>query len=329
MKKIIIFLSVLCLMVSIFTISTFAADSVIEEGAWTVSASNLAATTYPTHIQSTGGYNLPFTVNGKEYIKFAPRNQGLTFVKADLSGDLLYSYSSGNFGVEFETLSVITLNVTSDTTVPADFYAWFTSVFTHGGTPQCDGSACSAEDVNRDNVCDECNLILTFNLRSTLLTYAQKIIDDTLTGGIIPNAQYWLIVSNGSEYYLYLSAKPFYAEDGKLYAGDSPGSYGAIHRSRVYEKDDGSFTSSGWSTQTIGSIDFVKSSVVDSSHGTSFFFQTPLWEEVEELAEKQLQNKTLPSLGGTITILVICGISLVALVVLLVLLSKKFRIFLS
>lgn len=328
MKKIIIFLTVLCLLVSCFTLSTFAAGNEVSPGVWTL---NHETAVKPSFSQYVVDKSFSFTFAGKQFLGFSYNSVGLSFNLADSSADpVIYTWSDGKIyyeegGVRF---TAIKINVPSGQTLPNDVYEWFTANFTYEGTVQCDGTSCPANDVDHNNICDTCGNILTFNLRSTLLTYAHTVLQDWIDNGGVPNLDYWLIVDNGNGYYIYSSASKFYQIDGVLYAGEDTNSRRAIHRTTVSERDDGVFVSSGWSTRPIGVDEIEKIDVADSSHSVSFFFQTPLWKEIRKLAEVHLKTAALPDLGGAMKILVVCGIGLLALVTGLVLLSKKFRIFL-
>lgn len=324
MKKIIIFLSVVCLITTCFTIVTFAEETtstVIQAGEW------IGNESFDQSIRSNI-FDFAFTVSGEtSEITFTGMKWNvssdvsktyMTYITE--SGTYVKAYSYGDGWVELYR----SITVLEDTKVSSSQYEWFVSNFTFvPEITECDGSACSVTDTDKDNICDNCGLVLSYNLRSTLLDFAHSEIT-TAQSQWATGHDYWLIAENGNgSYNIYLSADIFTydSETGKLYAD------GAIQGQTVVTMDDGSFGSQGWSTQVVGSISFARSAVVESSH-EGFFPRPPLWEEILGVAEGEIQNQTLPNLGGTMMILVVCGISLVALLVLLVLLAKKLRIFL-
>lgn len=334
MKKIIIFLSVVCLITTMFTISTFAAEpNTIQAGIW-------KAVNVPTFDGFTP-IDVHFTtVNGVECVGMKMKND-------NLASDFLYVKSDGSTMASFYggpklwvSNNYQTITIWEDTAVTASQFEWFTANYSFVEAlpevvpppTECDGTVCPLSDPNLDNVCDECGLPVTFSLRSSMLDYARSEIDRALSGAV-SSGQYWLIFDRTSDtntgqkvYYSYISAEPFYENDGKLYAGST--GTALVHRQMITENADGTFSASGWSSSQTGNIPVNLSLIIDSSHDKSFFFQMPLWEIVQEAGQAEMKAKTLKSVGEVMLVLTIAGVSLIALLVGLILLSKKLSSFL-
>lgn len=327
MKKIIIFLTVLCLVVSCFTISTFAVGNEVSSGYWTlnVGSVNDPNGSYPTFEQYSVSDGFNFTFAGKQFSGFYYNSIGLAFNLIGSNSDpTIITWADGKivYSDEGVLATSIKINVPAGQTLPDSAYTWFTANFTYEGDVQCDGTSCPARDVDHNNICDDCGSVLVMSLRSPLLEYVYTTIDHVIEN-TFPDYDYWFISSSGDDYRIELSKEPFYYDSttGALRASSD------VQSARVFESANGSFGNGGWQHYS-GPFTYTPlPNIVDSSHEINFP-ETPLWEEIQGVAEGQIQNKTLPRLGGTMTTVVICGISCLALVVLLVLLAKKFRIFL-
>lgn len=57
------------------------------------------------------------------------------------------------------------------------------------------------------------------------------------------------------------------------------------------------------------------------------FFPNPLYHQVQKVTTETLTKETLPTMGGTIQILILCGVGLMALLVVLSLFGKRSLIF--
>lgn len=317
MKKIIIFLAVVCMILSCFTISTLAAET------YTVKAGTYKAYGSPANIVSLYlSFVCPAT--NSNHTEIVVRNGSVQFGMGNVA------YSNGQWYYD----SIV---VEEDQELPETHYEIFMGLFkleeveTEPPITECDGTACPVGDANHDNYCDDCGLPMVYNLRSTLLDYAHSEIDRALSGSI-PSGQYWLVVKAApsypggpDSYYLYISAEKFYLNGNTLLAGTGNA---LVHRALVSQDSDGDFNASGWSSAQTGSHILVVSDVVDSSHGTSFFFPIPLWWEMEAVGEQALTEQAVPKVVSAMKIVTVCSVGLLALVIALVLCSTKLKRFL-
>lgn len=191
--------------------------------------------------------------------------------------------------------------------------------FTPEDLDVCDGTSCPATDANYDNVCDDCGAVLTMSLRSTLLEYAVNV--HVPNGQSIYDADYWVITDNvEGGYTILMATTPFTYTDGVLTTT------GYIFKSSVIQMSNGQNGGRGWTTITAGNTsDFGVP--VDASHPIDGFFPIPLWTVVEGVTQggaMELAEAT----GGTMTTLTLCGVGLMACLVVFALFGKRWLIFL-
>ena len=229
-------------------------------------------------------------------------------------------------------------------TVNSQFYDWFLeNARPLGANPRpdpepepeppttCDGSACPATDVNRDNVCDDCGL--TF---AVLRDYPAP--DGWPADLPKPPAYYdtftvftekdntWLYMVDGDPYAFITLSDP--KNNVYTLTFTIAGNYPQVNIQR-YRLINGEWAyDSATSLRTfyadVETFDVKYSTInVMKADGTTFF-PGPLWEvAIPEGLEglKEIQ-KTMVSLA-------LCGIGCIALLVLLILLKKRFWVFLG
>lgn len=332
MKKFFIFLSVVVLLTTLSIVSTFASDSA-SASSYTVSGEWVFNETITKTVVSE---DVNFTYNGSYYQRMwaMSYSEGLNITPVGSSSSTyIYNFEYKEWGT---SARIIDFGDTEQV-VSADFYNFMLANATPPAPPkptECDGSMCPVGDANHDNYCDDCGLPMVYNLRSTLLDYAHSQIDLALEGPI-PSGKYWLIEKavtaspnpDWQNYNLYISADKFYLDGDTLKAGTGSS---LVHKSQVWvDSITGDFKFTGWSSADTGNHHFILSNIVDSSHGTSFFFPIPLWMEMEEVGEQTLTQTALPAMGSTMMIVTVSSVGLLALVTALILLSRKLKIFLK
>lgn len=227
-----------------------------------------------------------------------------------------------------------TLNATSNTNFGRpNTYIWgnvdlkYTdgSIYLSGSEPvylYCDGSTCPATDLDHNNVCDDCGIVLTMSLRSSLWEYAQSVVAN---GMDIFESDYWVITDNGANgYKIYISDLPFeyISSTGNLVSNS------VVQRTEVYDTSDGSYIGgTSWASKQPNTALDVGSPVA-TSHPIEGFFPIPLWMEMDRLTQGEMVTMG-QTLGGTMKILVPCGVGLVALLAVLKLFGKRSLIFRS
>lgn len=197
-------------------------------------------------------------------------------------------------------------------TVPEGFVEWFMLNF----NLPCDGTSCPANDVDHNNICDDCGKPLPMSLRSTLLDYAKAQAESW--GSTWP---YYSVVSDGvndDRYMVYMSnqAQVADAETGKIVTSPN-----GMNRFEVTTEQDGTFVASG----NYGATEW-SGELVYANHNIENFRVPPLAVIIQGVTGEALEV-TLPSLHQTITTIVLCGVGCLALLILLHLLGKKSQIF--
>ena len=185
----------------------------------------------------------------------------------------------------------------------------------------CDGSSCPATDVDFNNVCDDCQKVLTYALRSSLLTYAQNThIANAISTW--PSMTYWVITDNSEGgYSTYISDAPFTYGDGLLK------STGDIRTSTVIEMSTGQNGGRGWSYIDGGSVT-ADGEAVAGSQVIDGFFPTPLWKTMNKVTQGEMGLLTGET-AGTMKIMALSGVGCLALLAVLKLFGKRSLIFRS
>lgn len=196
-------------------------------------------------------------------------------------------------------------------------YEWFMA---NTQVPMCDGSTCPATDLNADGICDDCGMTLSLrlvgypslptvsgnNLNSVVLQredgyFFMALTSDTaysVSGSVGDN--YLITVANEKE----VDYVTYKCTDGKNWVHNSSG--------KAYSLSVGSPDA----TLLASTFDWTK----DGEH----FFPGP--PTLAEVTEKALGEMTL-TLGGTMMTLVVCGVGLIASLVVLSLFGKRSLIF--
>ena len=226
-----------------------------------------------------------------------------------------------DWGNDGELGSALKLSLTDYPLVWANHHIYDenNSIYLRGDGVECDGSACPATDLDKDNICDDCGQLLTMSLRSTLLEYA---INTHVPNGLslYPNDKYWVITDNTEGgYTILMSNYPFTYSDGVLSTETT------IRKSTVITMSTGQNGGRGWSTIGSSTSDFGVP--VEASHPIDGFFPIPLWTVVEGVTQggaMELAEAT----GGTMTTLTLCGVGLMAFLAVFALFGKRWLIFL-
>ena len=187
----------------------------------------------------------------------------------------------------------------------------------------CDGSTCPATDMNMDNICDDCGMLFAIPRDYVLPSPYDAWTEPTQK--IFPYAFVYydendaptLVVSVNRPYYLdgHVQVDPAEANSFVRYSvwGDT---WRLVNSSDGY----GTFKTSN----VIPSVDIYdfNNEIVFNADGD--FFQIPLWEEVGNLAQGEVERMNLTTTMITLTV---CSVGLIALLVGLSLLLKALRIF--
>lgn len=181
---------------------------------------------------------------------------------------------------------------------------------------ECDGSSCPARDLDHDNFCDDCGLPLTATLRSTLLDFAKaraEFYKDTY--------HYYAITehaTNDKYLLVFLSKEPMVAGGSNydIVTGTD------MQWATVMENSDGTFGHT-----TIYPIDSWSGTLVYANHKIANFLAPPLAVVIQGVTGEALKVE-IPALGLEIRTITITAVCCLALLVGLVLLSRRFRAFL-
>lgn len=194
------------------------------------------------------------------------------------------------------------------------------------GTPKaCDGTSCPATDMNMDNICDDCGMMF-----AVLRDYT---LPDVYTG--------WTDARQEFYHYAFI----YYDLDGAptLIISSSKPYYNDVIGSVVVESNHVKFNVYGDSWRLTNSYDngatFVTDSVIPSfnmltSNGNPAFshdtevFPIPLWQMIQGATQGEMEMEAV-KITQTMGLLAVCGVGLIALLVSLVLLSKRSLLFLK
>lgn len=274
-----------------------------------------------------GSFPLNFEMNGKTYNRFECSWNGNYSIRlmayySSTGFDIVYVWQdlSGSGQTGWQNSAYKTITVLDEPTNTKTI-EWLT---TNATKKQCDGSMCPSSDLDFDNVCDDCGGILTYNLRSDLYAYAVNVVS---RGQELFNADYWLITTDAGEsdgYRIFVSTHPFSYDR----TTEKLTSTGTVQYVRVYTDTNGTNAGgTGWAAKSAGtSLDY--GSPVEVSHDISGFFPVPLWVTVEGATQREIPNLTQTT-AGTILTLTLCGVGLMALLVVFVLFGKVFRTYRS
>lgn len=312
MKK---FSCILLISVMLFSmsVSAFASNTNTLSGTWYINSVNGLNSTF------FGTQSINFTSNGKYYDGFYGRESTqLCYELAD-STDYDFAYDGGWVNEGFRTVNF----GTSPQTVSTSFYEWFVGNAEQIETPTCNGSICPAHDVNIDGVCDDCGM--------TLMSLSRSPVPPSVTGNNFNSALFY----SGTLYkYTVYTSDDSYTIRGSVYgeryrADTEPSSVNV----KVFESYDGlnwEQTYDGKSASNYpGEVgwELLSSSFSWYDDNGEQFFPVPLWAEVEQVTQGEMVALTTETVG-TMKVLVVCGVGLMALLVGLSLFGKRSLLFL-
>lgn len=137
------------------------------------------------------------------------------------------------------------------------------------------------------------------------------------------NGEYWLTVSN-SVFTVKGSDKVESTGAFQTYKLNSSNTW-------VLQTSSNGTVSAGWNHDVVYSTHDIISEMTEDVYfsSTPDFFNPPppLAEVIQGVAEETIQEKTLPEMAGTMRILALCGVGLIALLVVLKLFGKRSLIY--
>lgn len=259
------------------------------------------------------------TVNGEPFVRLGKDSSGIHF----------YKYVSGtgtvlSIGLK-ETVSVVIDFAEQE--VDASVYNW---VYNDGYEIVCDGSTCPATDVNHDNICDDCGMMFSVLRDYTPSDFPSGYPAVPSLGN--PYARYYLyrVISSDRIYIVAYpsTVTPTYdstKQNGQLYFSESYGNYrlDTTNNEWVLSSEESPYTIGGNNST---SVENLYSSVQIYDENGDPFFPIPLWMEMEKVTQGEMQGLTVTT-AGTIQTLALCGVGLMALLVVLSLFGKRSLIF--
>lgn len=308
MKRIVTFLLIVTLIFSL-SISAFAAD---YNGVELPDASAIIEA-HPDHpyvwMSSTSLflYEVPFYADTDGYIKLTEASH-YYYYRLDTNSWKLYLDRQGSANDGQVKLEKVVW-VSHDVSYPDGSLFMSGGLYTAPG--ECDGTSCPANDIQHDNICDDCGNVLTFSLRSTLLDYAKYQAEEF--GPLAATHTYYAVVEHPTEpdsYMLYVSQIQMGSTDqGQSVTG------GDMYVTKVLTMENGSFANQGFTA-----IDSWSGKVVYANHTIPFFFRVPLKVTVQG-PTGELMEMEAPNLTKEFSTLALCGIGLMASLVSLTLCS--------
>lgn len=322
MKKILMVCSCLALLLAL-SVPTFAADSVY--GDWYINES------FPAPLDGESFYcQGSFSSNGEQFSSISLGSSTIDGVtEYNLTYDSKRVYSSVNGWVDnaYRYLTVVSLKF-PDNSASQYFFKFLNN---NTSLPLCDGSTCPATDLNHDDICDDCGMAFTYNLRDDTTYMYNDVQLPIVPSPFGDKATYYTLYDDGTGTYTLVAADVRFWEDSGRIVVTEKGNL------IYYAAASGDDEWSQFSTQTSGNwVHEVKSSdtVSWSSHiihdfttGATFMqgdvnFLPPLME----LAGQALSGEMV-KIGKTLTILVACGVGCLACLVVLSLFGKRSLIF--
>lgn len=175
----------------------------------------------------------------------------------------------------------------------------------------CDGSTCPATDVNADGVCDDCGKVL---MLSAPQQYTHTVIFRYADGTFVKSE-----FTSDTEFTPtgYLADNVYRVDNGKVVSHI------------MYESFDGlSWEETRNNSVSNQSYNFEDGMTVYQStfdwydESGNRFFPVPLWEQVGMVTQGEMGNLTAET-AGTMKVLVVCGVGLMACLVVLSLFGKR------
>lgn len=312
MKRITIFLSAVLLVVAL-AVPAFATETYTLSGEWVFNDTVSAPT--ESWDEGTGKWYYEDVALGIAYdtdpIYEEVRYYDGTISVKDKHGLYVEVYYSGawkyphfakfHFGEEQE--------------VSPGFYNW---VIANASPAVCDGSTCPATDANADGVCDDCGMVLSLRLTGypTL-----PIVDGSNQHSVLTSD------SGGYSYYVYYSPSSYTIEG---IAGDQLlAKFSSNVNWKVFRCTDGrnwaeNASSSGYQYGMgyTSDVTILSSSFDFYDESGNLFFPLPLWVEMGQMTEGEMGALTTET-AGTMRVLAVCGVGLIALLAVLSLFGKR------
>lgn len=325
-EKIAIFMLCIAVITTILSVSVCAEDTYEISGIWQMNETVDVSTKWTENV------NLSLTsFNNTRYYGLTVYSIGayedvpaFGFVKED-GTKTYFAQSKGK--LTDERGRTIDFGIYSQT-VSSTFYNWFTANATYVSDSTtsfvCDGSTCPATDINYDFYCDDCGMMLSYSVRS--YPPIDSIWDkNTYPYGVLMQG------NDGIVSVYFLSNQPT-SSDGVDFRLEN-GTFS------IYKLTDGEWVHDRDGRGAIDFHDLDSGNILKVSdnveyNGTvimpndpNFFPPPPLAEVIQGVAMEELQTETLPKMGGTMKILVACGVGLMACLVVLKLFGKRSLIF--
>ena len=233
-------------------------------------------------------------------------------------GSILIFANSKAFGLNYSELTWVAFDASSMNNrlvwSNEDAYDINGSLYMSGSDPipiYCDGSSCSATDADSDGICDDCGM--------TLMLAAPQRYTHSVT----------FRYSDGTFVKSEFTSDTEFSPTGVLTSNAYRVDNGKVVEHIMYESFDGT----SWDETRNNSVSsqtytFEEGMTVYQStfdwydESGNRFFPVPLWEQVVKVTQGEMQGLT-QEMGGTMKVLVPCGVGLMALLVVLSLFGKR------
>lgn len=196
----------------------------------------------------------------------------------------------------------------------------------------CTGETCPATDVNGDNICDDCGMPFTFNLRNDVYNY-NGITLPQLPDFDREQYPYFFITRNettGSSTLRVTSATLGYDASKNAMVFTSSGKsiiYDFVEPSWVVRVES-NVTEGATAAQPYSLVHWTNFDLKDETGNTLISgdpnFMPPLWEKILKVTQGEMPSAA-GAVHGTMTTLTLCGVGLIALLVGLSLFGKVFH----
>lgn len=321
MKRILSILAVVCLLLAL-AVPAFADEVQTVSGVWEFSLELDNSAFQDYRYPNTRGENVNFTMNNNvySYIEFGMSGNGAAYIYVGTDLDLVWTDKNGWYNDDYRIIDF------GDTPQPVSdaFYTWLLAI---AERHVCDGSTCPASDVNEDNVCDDCGSPLAYNLRNDVYDYNGYYFP-VLPSYDNAKYRYGFLYHNptSTQTMLHLSTSPVHV-DGSSVLLSEKGSRLA------YTLEDGAWVYvAEYNFEANATIITNKNFLVWSTHDVynvaeeliiagDSNFRFPLWVEMGLVTQGEMTQVT--DLGGMMKLLVLCGVGLMAFLVVLKLFGKR------
>lgn len=318
MKRILSILALVCLVLAM-AVPAFAEESYTVRGVWTF---HNTLTQYPSKKTEYVNAYFPddlvtvteFRFNGKMInLYVASGGYATPLVKDDNSMQIVAKHKVVDFG---DTSQIVS----------ADFYSW---LIANATPPECDGTTCPATDVNHDDICDDCGAPLTFSLRDDTVYSFNGVKLPTITDTLIETYGYFVILDKGTTAYtLIASNTPIMEQAGKVIVeGSTNLAFLSANQSSTSWSQYSTQTVTGYSLGDTAQVIWTSHNVRNVDNGDQVLagdtnFMPPLWETMGQVTQGGMVQTTA-TVVGAMKILALCGVGLIALLVVLSLFGKR------